>query len=86
MMDFMEPNEIIGLLGANAQATDLHFLLTLNSGKVRQYLLSPLHAKRLSALLSQLVGNYETQYGPIKEPSADAPGPTEKEKIGFQSP
>lgn len=80
----MESKDVIGLLGADAQATDLHFLLTLNSGTVRQYLLSPLHAKRLSALLSQLVGNYESQYGQIQEPSADAPGPTEKEKIGFQ--
>lgn len=80
-----EPVEVIGLLGANAEANDLHFLLTLNSGKVRQYLLSPLHAKRLSALVSQLVSNYEARYGQIQEPSGDVPGPTEKEKIGFQA-
>lgn len=81
----LDPN-MYGLTGVNIVFDEMQFGLHLISGnQLRQYLASPIHAKRILLLLQKQMAAYEKQFGEIKTELPQTENQTVPSKPGFKT-
>ncbi len=79
----VEPN-LIAISGVRVLPTEEEFNLQILSGNMmRQYSMSPKHAKRLSMLLNNSIAEYESKFGELKTELPTVNNQTETKKFGF---
>ncbi|MES2436897.1 MAG: hypothetical protein V4519_02705 [Patescibacteria group bacterium] len=76
-----------GLSGAAVLFDEMNFYLqTITGNSAEQFLLSPIHAKRLRNLIIKQVKSYETSYGEIIMKGSNPPDDhTSLKSFGFSS-
>jgi hypothetical protein len=81
---FIHEQIILGLTGANVLFGEGDFLFVCVSGQqVRQYLVTPNHAKQIHLLLQKQIAEYEAKFGEIKAQLPPLEGTAPSEGFGF---
>ena len=79
----LDPN-IYTISNVNIGSSEEEFTIQIASGnQLRQYSLSPKHAKRLSLLLVKVLEGYEKTFGTLITQLPEVPKETEKKSFGF---
>lgn len=82
----LDPN-VYALSGVRIIPSEEEFIVqTMTGSQMRQYSMTPKHAKRLLLLLTNTISEYEKQFGELKtELPVAQPNQTETKKFGFSA-
>ncbi len=79
----LDPN-VYAITNVSINSSEEEFAIQIGSGnQIRQFSLTPKHAKRFSMLLNKVVEDYEQKFGQLTTQLPEVPKSEEKKTFGF---